>query len=294
MGINQKSKINWENIALIPSGIVAIGLAIYLAVKNHNPKKIWKNGEKKLEKLRATDPSSFKIKSASVLISELFPSNWHTTFRQKPSNFCHFATFLGSIIDNPETREIFVHDIIPKRIQDLGNGKYRVNLHELNSRHQKAYEISEAELESAHIEGAKGLKILAKAFEKYLMEINPKKYKSATGTYLDTTGNIGIAIEALIGYHNMPYGNDYEAILNGSKNFKDFILCTPSKRRCSHTNIVSGHFYFIKNINPGLNGTITLTEPFNMGKETTITLDEYRNNFEHLVGFKKSEFDKFK
>lgn len=226
-------------------------------------------------------------------ISDLISGTWVTDYRQKSSNFCHFATPLLGILDNPETRTVFLAKILPQKITNLGEGNYKIKLAE-----GKAYTVNQSELNHAKIEGTKGLKLLANAYEKYLMNAFPSRYKDNNGQYIDTIGNINTFFCGIFNktthlfYNNLPNNikvdDGFSELLkqNGTYNPKDYLLFASSKRGAPNNKIISTHYYFIKYID---NKEVRLTQPFNPNEDIILTHKEFYDNFASLNGILKSD-----
>lgn len=221
-------------------------------------------------------------------IKDLLSGTTLENYKQKPSNFCHFATPMAKILDDPATREVFLTKILPQKVTKLSHGNYQVEVGQ-----GKKYIINESELLDTRIEGPKGIKLYAKAHEKYLMELNPTRYKTPQGLYSDQIGDVQNFFNGLFGlqpetlYHQSMNSPKFQELLkvNGTMNPKDWLLLTTSKG--AEHGIIPGHWYFVKNIGEKF---LTLSEPFNMDKNITLDHKAFYNNFSAVKGIKRSDF----
>ena len=213
-----------------------------------------------------------------------------SNYKQKPSNFCHFATPMGNIIDDPVLRGALQRKIIPERILDLGDGNYIVRTGKRFVEFAE-HRIHESELANVKIEGPKEIKLLAKAYEERLMASNPDRYVK-DGRYADHTGDTGGFFYKLF---NIPSETPYMSNLPGRPlnevlkkyNPNEYMLIAASNSSPQKPGLIARHFHFIKDIQ---GDNVILKEPFNMNKTITVPLREFENNFETLTAVSKSAF----
>jgi len=206
-------------------------------------------------------------------------------YKQTATNFCHFATPMGKILDDPELNTAFTTKIVPSRIKALGNGNF-----EVLCGGGKSYIINESALKSAGVEGPKEAKLFAKAYEKYLMEKNPRNHLTADGNYRDTFADVQDFFHGLFNI-----GPERALINRGADRWapdlneflrRDDLVLFAATNPSPAKGLVTSHWHFIKSVQ---GDNITLGQPKTCAaREITLTLQEFKDNFQALTGFTRS------
>lgn len=254
---NAKTKKIIKNIGIAAAfiGVVASTILVFKKlnvskIKNPNPLGT------------STKPP---ITEAKPKITSIFENSF---VKQKPSNFCHGATSLLAISKHKGVSP-FLNEILQQKVQKTKDDEWVVKM-----ARNISYKITLQELDNVPIEGPTELKVLGRAYEKYLMQQYPTEY-IANGEY--NIQALGDVHDFFLGIFGVPCKassvdasgckNVFGKYFNKQSGFsaeKDLIFVSGG-----------GHWYFVDSIKDGV---AAIREPFNP---------------EHLRYYSENEFFNF-